>query len=191
MAAHKQREGAFFVHPSDNDDVIAGQGTACLEALQDGAKPDAIFATCGGGGWLAGSFLAAQGIPVFGAEPAIANDAARSLRDGKIFGFDATPMTVADGARTLHISERTFYYLKQLAGFYEIAERDIVYWTQWLQHLLKLSVEPTSAVAMAAAQAWLKNQTSKKRVLVLLSGSNLDAATQRHIWAENYLDQLP
>lgn len=191
LAANMQREGAYFLHPSDNDEVIAGQGTACLEALEDGARPDAIFAACGGGGLLSGSYLAAGGIPVFGAEPAIANDAAQSLRDGKIFGFADTPMTIADGARTLHISERTFYYLKQLAGLYEVPEREIIYWTQWLSHLLKLSVEPTSALAMAAAKQWLAGQDKGKRVLVLLSGANIDAATQRQLWAENVLETLP
>jgi threonine dehydratase len=91
----------------------------------------------------------------------------------------------------LHISPRTFHYLRQLAGFYEITERDIIYWTQWLQHLLKISVEPTSATAMAAAAAWLSTQSSPKRVLVILSGGNIDAETQRLIWQDNHLERLP
>jgi threonine dehydratase len=194
LAMEKQAQGAWFVHPSDDDMVIAGQGTACLEALQDGAKPNAVFATCGGGGLLSGTWLAAQalgGMPVFAAEPAIANDAAQSCRSGSIVAFDQSPMSIADGARTLHISPRTFHYLRQLAGFYEITERDIIYWTQWLQHLLKISVEPTSATAMAAAAAWLSTQSSPKRVLVILSGGNIDAETQRLIWQDNHLERLP
>jgi threonine dehydratase len=195
LAYKMQSEGWFLLHPSDNDEVITGQGTACHEALLSGANPDAIFATCGGGGWLAGTWLAAQlsaeKPQVFGAEPKIANDAARSLREGKIFGFEQTPMTIADGARTLHISARSFYYLQKLSGFYEVEEREIIYWTQWLQHLLKVTVEPTSAVAMAAAIAWLQKQNGKKRVLIMLSGGNIDASSQRQIWQENFLEQVP
>lgn len=195
LAYQMQREGAYLLPPSDHDEVIAGQGTACLEALQDGVPPHAVFATCGGGGWLAGSLLATRLLAphalVFGAEPEMANDAARSVREGRIVAFDSTPMTIADGARTLQVSERNFYYLKQLAGWYEVSERDIIYWTQWLQHLLKVVVEPTSAVAMAAAHRWLHTQTNPQRVLVLLSGGNVDATSQRQIWQENHLEQVP
>jgi len=195
LAAEKQQQGMWLLHPSDNDRVIAGQGTACLEALQDGVNPNAIFATCGGGGLLSGTYLAAQALApkakVFGGEPKMGNDAAESYRTGKIVTLPDTPMTIADGARTLHISERTFAYLQKLAGFYEIPERDIIYWTQWLSHLLKVSVEPTSAVAMAAAFEWLKTQKNKQRVLVILSGGNVDADTQRQIWEKDYLGQIP
>lgn len=195
LSYQMQSEGAFLLPPSDNDAVIAGQGTACLEALQDGVNPNAAFATCGGGGLLAGSLLATKLLSpqtkVFGAEPKMANDAATSVRDGKIFSFAETPMTIADGARTLHISERSFYYLKQLAGFYEVEEEQIIYWTQWLSHLLKISVEPTSAVAMAAAHIWLKSQPQGQKILVIISGGNIDAISQRQIWQENYLEKLP
>jgi threo-3-hydroxy-L-aspartate ammonia-lyase len=195
LAMQIQREGAYFLHPSDDDDVIAGQGTACLEAIEDGGMVDAIFAACGGGGWLAGTWLAAQGwspaAQVVGAEPAMANDAARSLKAGHIVGFDDTPMSIADGARTLRVTPRTFAYLQQLSGMVEVTERDIAYWTQWLQHLLKIAVEPTSALAMAAAHQWLRDKPKGQRVLTLLSGANVDAASQQKIWAENYLEVVP
>jgi len=191
VAGEKVAQGAHLLHPSADDRVIAGQGTACLEALEDCGRPDAIFATCGGGGLLSGTWLAAQLLApealVFGAEPLMANDAARSCREGHIVSFDDSPMTIADGARTLHISEITFAYLRRLAGFYEVSEEEIIYWTQWLNHLLKVVVEPTSAVAMAAAFQWLKTQKSKRRVLVILSGGNVDAESYRKIWAKDYL----
>ena len=194
-AAEIETTGATFIHPSAHDMVIAGQGTLCLEALEDGAKPDAIFAACGGGGLVSGSWLAAKALEtsakIFAAEPAMANDAAQSCRAGRIIGFDETPMTIADGARTLSITEKTFQYLRMLDGFYEISERDICYWTQWVQHLLKIVVEPTAALAMGAAAQWLSQQKEKKRVLVLLSGANVDAASQRKIWETSYLEQLP
>jgi len=192
LAEQKQKEGAWLLHPSADARVIAGQGTTALEALQDGANPDAIFAACGGGGLLSGTWLAAEGkTKVFGVEPKMANDAAQSVRTGKIVAFTDSPMTVADGARTLHISDITFHYLKQLDGFFEIEEEEILYWTQWLHHLLKTIVEPTAALAMAGAKQWLAQQTEKKRVLVILSGGNIGAHAQKEIWQKNYLERIP
>lgn len=188
-------EGAYFIHPYDHDDVIAGQGTACLEALKAGIKPHAIFASCGGGGWLCGSYLAAQkfdpSIQVYGAEPKSANDAAQSLRKGKIVALKDTPKTIADGVRTLAISERTFAIMQQLAGIIEVAENDIIYWTQWLTHLLKHTVEPSSALAMAGAAEWLAEQAEPKTILVLLSGGNISPETHQKIWQKNHLETPP
>lgn len=194
-AEDMQDKGAYFLHTSANERVIAGQGTACLEAIQDGAAPDAIFAACGGGGLASGTWLAAQAAApsarVFAAEPAMANDAAQSLRAGRITGFDDTPMTIADGARTLKVTALCFAYLKRMDGILEVEEERIIYWTQWLSHLLKLSVEPTAALAMGAAQQWLAAQRHPRRALVILSGGNIDAACMRAIWERSYLEQLP
>lgn len=193
--AELQAEGAYLLHPYDDDRVLAGQGTACYEALNTGLRPDAIFATCGGGGWLSGTYLAAQLLAprtaVYGAEPAQANDAAQSYRSGDIIRFADSPHTIADGARTLCVSPRTFQYLKRLAGFYEIEEGEIIYWTQWLAHLLKTPVEPTSAVAMAGACAWAKRQSQPRQVLVMLSGGNIAAKTYLTIWAQDLLSVTP
>ena len=187
----KQDQGAIFIPPYDHDDIILGQGTSCYEALQTGIKPDAIFASCGGGGWLSGSYLAKELLSpkskIFGAEPKNANDASQSYLQGKIIGFEKTPDTICDGARTLQISERTFQYLKRLDGFMEIAEEDTIYWTQWLMHLLKISVEPTSALAMAAASSWLQMTPRGQTILVLLSGGNIAQETYAQIWAKDYL----
>jgi threo-3-hydroxy-L-aspartate ammonia-lyase len=194
-AAEAAARGAFLLHPSADDHVIAGQGTACYEALQDGIAADAIFAACGGGGLISGTWLAAQLLKpkakIFAAEPKIANDAAESCRQGKIMGFSDTPMSIADGARTLHISPLTFQYLQKLDGIYEVEEERIIYWTQWLQHLLKITVEPTAAMAMAAAYDWLKTQTTRQHVLVILSGGNVGAVAHRQIWETDYLNQPP
>ena len=86
---------------------------------------------------------------------------------------------------------RTFHYLKQLNGFYEVSEEEIIYWTQWLMHLLKVAVEPTSAVSMGAAFKWLQTQKEKQRVLVLLSGGNIAPETYRIIWENNCLENIP
>ena len=187
--------GSLFIHPFDNDSVILGQGTSCYEALQDGANPDAIFATCGGGGWLSGTFLAkellAPNTKVYGVEPLCANDATQSYVAKKIIKFNDSPLTIADGARAPAVSERTFHYLQKLDGFFEIPEEDIIYWTQWLMHLLKITVEPTSAVSMAGAFEWLKTQKTKQRVLVMLSGGNISPDTYQKIWEKSYLENLP
>lgn len=187
--------GAYLIHPYDNDTVIAGQGTACFEALKTGIQPDAVFATCGGGGWLSGTYLATRLLSphtlVFGVEPRQANDAAQSYRCGSVIRFDESPQTIADGARTLSVSERTFQYLQKLADFYEVEENDIVYWTQWLTHLLKTPVEPTSAVAMVGAFQWLSSQPRPREVLVMLSGGNIAPATHEQIWSNDYLAVPP
>ena len=190
-----ENDGAYFIHPFDNDMVIAGQGTACYEAFETGIKPSAIFATCGGGGLLSGTYLAKELCSpdslVFAGEPANANDAASSYNSGQILSFENSPKSIADGALTLAVSPRTFHYLQKLNGFYEIAEDEIIYWTQWLTYLLKISLEPTSAVAMAAAFKWLQTQKQKQQILVILSGGNIAPETQRIIWENDYLGKIP
>jgi threonine dehydratase len=196
VAIAVEKEGAVSIPPFDNDEVILGQATAALEALQDMPQlPQAIFAPCGGGGLLSGTYLAAQyidpSIKVIGGEPQNANDAARSLQSGSLFAFDASPETIADGARTLCVAERTLAYLKKLEGFYEVSEEEILYWTQWLTHLLKITCEPTSAVAMAAAAQWLKTQEKPQHILVIVSGGNIAPAARLKIWQQNLLEQVP
>ena len=195
-AVEAMREsGVHFVHPYDNDDVIAGQGTACLEALGNNARPTAIFGPCGGGGLLSGTILAAdthaQHLPVFGAEPALGNDAVQSYRSRTIVRLPQSPETIADGARTLAVSERTLRYLLRLENFFEVSEEDIYYWAQWLPTLLKVAVEPTSAVAMGGAMQWLKSQRARQRVLVILSGRNIDRLTYQKIWKDDLLREIP
>lgn len=188
-------EGCFLLPPYDHDDVIAGQGTAALEAWEDEGNFDAVFAPCGGGGLISGTLLATRlfssEAKVYAAEPAMDNDAARSCASGKIFRFRDTPKTIADGARTLGVSPRTFHFIRQLDGLYEISEAEILYWSQWLMHLLKVTVEPTAALGMAAAHKWIAEGNRKKRILVILSGANLDREAYRKIWAHDRLSRLP
>ncbi len=192
LAIKATLKGALLIPPFDHDDIICGQGTAAFEALTKiNSTIDAVFAPCGGGGLLSGTLLASRGtnkkIKVIGAEPLVANDAVRSIKSNQIFRWPKSPNTLADGAKTLSVSERTFHYLKQLDNMYEIEERDMIYWTQWLSHTLKSHIEPTSSLAMAAAVKWLKQQGSKKNILVILSGGNMDAETIRKIWERDYL----
>ena len=194
-AALAGKAGAYLIKPFDDYDVIAGQGTSCYEGLQDIQAPDAIFATCGGGGWLSGSFLAKELLSpeslIFGAEPEAANDAIQSLEAGHIVTLPSPPQTVADGARPSCVGEKTFPYLQKLDGMYGVSEEKIIYWTQWLNHLLKARIEPTSAASTGAAEEWLKQQDKPQTVLILLSGGNIDAATERAIWEKEFLDRPP
>ncbi|MGS0524973.1 pyridoxal-phosphate dependent enzyme [Zobellia nedashkovskayae] len=171
------------------------QGTAICEALEQVTDIDAVFAPCGGGGLLSGTVIATNALSpktkVFGIEPLNANDAAESLRTNHIQRLVSTPDTLADGAMTMSVGDITFEYLKRLDAMYEAEESKLIYWTQWLTHLLKLHVEPTSAMAMAGVVQWLKNSMSKKRVVVVLSGGNIDHTNQLKIWNTNHLDSRP
>ena len=188
--------GVFWIPPFNDDSVIAGQGTVAYEALQQiGHKMDAVFAPCGGGGLISGSLVAARELQpkaqVIAAEPLAGNDAMRSFQTGQIQKLADAPKTMADGAMTLSIGEKTFAHIKHLDDFYAVDEAPIAYWTQWLQHLLKIHVEPTSAMTMDAVCQWLRKQSGKKKLLVILSGGNIDADMMLKIWHSNYLTQQP
>lgn len=189
------KEGTYWIPPFNHEQVICGQGTAAFEALSELDGIDAVFTPCGGGGLTSGTLIAARGLApkakMFGVEPLNANDAAESLRKGSIQRLSGIPNTLADGAMTMAVGELTFKYLKQLDGFYEIAETHIVYWTQWLTHLLKCRLEPTCAMPMQAVVEWLGTQNAKKRVLVVISGGNMDQTTSRKIWEKDCLNQKP
>ncbi len=191
-----QKSGTYWVPPFNDLSVMAGQGTAALEAWsQLNDEPDAVFAPCGGGGLLSGTLAAVRGLSgscqVMGAEPLVANDAAISLRQGSIYTLTDSPKTLADGAMTLSVGDLTFPYLQQLDDFFEVSERDIAYWTQWLQHLLKLHIEPTSAMTMGAVFQWLSAQKKRRKVLVIISGGNIEEAQMRRLWAQNHLATQP
>jgi threonine dehydratase len=181
----------YFIHPFNDPRIIAGQGTACYEALQENIKPDAIFATCGGGGWVSGSYLAKEllhpTVKIYAGEPLNANDASISYRTGKIHSLSEQPNTIADGARSLSVGDVTFEILKKLDGFYETPEDEIIYWTQQLSHYLKITVEPTSAVAMAACAKWAQENGPDHKLLVLLSGANVAPETHLKVWQSELL----
>lgn len=189
-------KGFYYLHPSDSESTIAGAGTICFEALnQLDFKPDAIFASCGGGGLLSGTYLAKEFLSpksvLVGCEPKLADDAYRSLRMGEIQKFTEAPVTIADGLRTLALSNRTFNYLQKLDDFYLVEEFEIFYWTAWLIHLLKVACEPSCALNMVGVKNWLKNKASGQKLLVLISGGNIDPALYRELWKGNYLLQEP
>jgi threonine dehydratase len=185
----------LWVPPFNHPDIIAGQGTVVADALEQTGPINGVFAPVGGGGLVAGTLIYAKGInpdcAVVGSEPLMGNDAAQSVRTGVIHTLDDSPNTLADGAATLAVGEFTFPFLQQLDGIVEVEEQQIAYWTQWLQHLLKIHVEPTSAMSMQAVCQWLKDQNSPQTVLVILSGGNIDQLKMHKIWQTNHLEELP
>ena len=170
LSRYDTTHGFHYIHPSDSDETIAGAGTCAFEALQQmgDVKPDAIFASCGGGGLLSGTYLAKELLSskskLIGSEPLNANDAFLSVKHGQIFRFFDSPNTIADGLRTLGISRRTFEYLKKLDEFYLVDEEKIDYWTKRLIYLLKINCEPSSAINMASVVQWLKCLRSQELV---------------------------
>ena len=184
-----------WIPPFNHEDIVAGQGTVALEALNEIGDVDAVFAPCGGGGLLSGTLLATRELQpnalVIGAEPAEANDASMSLQAGEIVSLQHTPNTLADGAATPSVGDVTFPILQELDDFYEVDELQIAYWTQWLHHLLKLHIEPTCAMTMAAVAAWAANTPKGQTALVIISGGNISQANMAKIWERDFLLQPP
>ncbi|MBT1451112.1 serine/threonine dehydratase [Glaciecola sp. XM2] len=195
VKAASEQEGVVWIPPFNHPYIIAGQGTAALEALKQVDDIDMIAAPCGGGGLLSGTIVTARAlnknIDVVGAEPLAANDAARSLRENRIMSLTEAPNTLADGAATPSVGEHTFEILKSVDAFHEVDESSIIYWTQWLQHLLKLHIEPTCAMTMQAVVNYLSQQQTKKRVMVIISGGNISQTSMHKIWEYDCLDTLP
>jgi len=168
--------GYTLIHPYDNDMVIAGQGTVAMDLLEQIPDLDIIITPCGGGGLLSGTAISAKSInpkiKVYGAEPERVDDAARSLKSGKIEKNTRTD-TIADGLRT-NLSERTFGYIrKYVDGIYTVSESEIVEAMKFLWERMKIIVEPSSAVPFAAIFSKKLNVEGKK-VGVVLSGGNVD-----------------
>lgn len=170
--------GAVVVHPYDDARVIAGQGTAALELLDEVPDLDAVVAPVGGGGLLSGSCIAGHGVRpglrVFAAEPAGADDAARSLAAGRLIPQEQ-PRTIADGLLT-SLGELTWPILRErVEGVLTVSDEETVEAMRLLWERAKLPVEPSAAVALAAVLGSDFRAVSElARVGVLLSGGNVD-----------------
>jgi threonine dehydratase len=173
-----RQTGATLVHPYDDDAVIAGQGTAALELLEEVPDLDAILAPVGGGGLLSGTLIAAKGVRphvrVIGCEPALADDAAASLQEGRIVPA-RPPITIADGLRT-SLGERTFPIIRELVETIALAEEaEIRAALRLMLERMKVVVEPSSAVPLAAL-LHRPLGLAGKRVGIIVSGGNLDVS---------------
>jgi threonine dehydratase len=171
-----EQEGATLIHPYGHPHIVAGQGTLALELLEQVADLDAVVAPVGGGGCLSGIGVAVRGLrpqaAVFGAEPERADDAARSLAAGRILP-SVQPDTVADGLRT-SLAPLTFALLRNhRVQILTVSEEQIVAAMRSIWMRMKLVVEPSAAVSLAAVLAHAA-QFRGRRVGVVLTGGNVD-----------------
>lgn len=172
--------GATFVHPSNDNNVILGQGTAALELLEKQPDLDYIFCPVGGGGLIAGSALAVKyfgnNCKVFGSEPFEADDAYRSLQSGKIESNETTN-TIADGLKTM-LGDKNFPIIKELvSGIVRITEDEIVTAMKLVWERMKIIIEPSSAVTVAAVVKQSMQQPEifqNKKIGIIISGGNVD-----------------
>ena len=174
------KTGATFIHPSNDENVILGQGTAALELLKEHPDLDFIFCPVGGGGLIAGSALAAKyfgdSCKVYGAEPFEADDAYRSLLSGKIEGND-TVNTIADGLKTT-LGDINFPIIKEFVnGIIRVDEDEIVAAMKLVWERMKIIIEPSSAVTVAAVIRQSKENPEvlkNRNVGIIISGGNVD-----------------
>ncbi len=172
-----RESGATLVPPYDDPDIIAGQGTAGLELLEDVPDLDVLVVCTGGGGLLAGCAIAATalrpGIAVYGVEPEAGDDFARSLRAGERVEIPV-PDTIADGQRTTSPGALTFPIVRELCrGIVTVSDDDLREAMRFAFARLKLVLEPSGASALAALTS-AKIDVLGKRAGVILSGGNVD-----------------
>jgi threonine dehydratase len=175
--AHKH--GLTLIPPYDHPDVIAGQGTAAKELFEEVGPLDALFAPLGGGGLLSGTALATRALSpqckLYGVEPEAGNDGQQSFRSGAIVHID-TPTTIADGAQTQHLGHFTFAIIRRdVDDVLTASDAQLVEAMAFAASRMKLLIEPTGCLGLAAARA-MKAQLKGKRVGVVISGGNVDLA---------------
>jgi threonine dehydratase len=171
--------GMTLIPPYDHPDVIAGQGTAAKELIEDTGPLDALYVCLGGGGLTSGSALAARalapGCKVYGVEPEAGNDGQQSLRAGRIVHIE-TPRTIADGAQTQHLGEYTFAIIRRdVADVRTVSDAQLVEAMRFFAERMKMVVEPTGCLAFAGACQDAAAMPGAK-VGVIVSGGNVDLA---------------
>ncbi|TET59595.1 MAG: pyridoxal-phosphate dependent enzyme [Promethearchaeota archaeon] len=171
-----ERNNSILIHPYDNDNIINGQGTAAFELIKEVGDLDLVIAPLGGGGLLSGTAIASKGLCpnalVIGVEPSIADDALKSLKAGYIIP-STYPNTIADGLRT-SISERTFKFIqKYVDQIVTVSEIEIIEAMRFLWERMKIIVEPSGAVPLAALLS-KKILVNNKKVGAILSGGNIN-----------------
>ncbi|KAI8886073.1 tryptophan synthase beta subunit-like PLP-dependent enzyme, partial [Backusella circina FSU 941] len=179
----KQETGASFIHPFDNMNVMAGQGTIALELLSQVTELDALIIPVGGGGLLTGCTVAARGlnpaIKVFAAEPELVNDCYRSFHEKRrVNNSENGTLSVADGLLT-NLGELALSQLDNIDDIFTVSEQEIVTAMKLVWERMKLCIEPSAAVALAVAlynkqfQSIAKEQ-GIKRIGIIFSGGNVD-----------------
>jgi threonine dehydratase len=171
--------GMTMIPPYDHPDVLAGQGTAVKELIEESGPLDQLFVCLGGGGLLSGSALAARalapGCKVYGVEPEAGNDGQQSFRAGRIVHIE-TPRTIADGAQTQHLGEYTFAIIRRdVDDILTVTDAQLVEAMRFFAERMKMVVEPTGCLAFAGAIAAGK-AIEGQRVGIVVSGGNVDLA---------------
>ena len=188
VAERLRKDGdPVLIPPYDHADVIAGQGTAARELIEEAGALDLLLVPCGGGGLLSGSALAARALApscrVVGVEPELADDATRSFRTGTLQTV-SNPPTIADGARTPSLGTLTFPLVRaNVDDMATVSDDDLVRAMRFAFERLKLVVEPTGVLGLAAALAG-RVDVRGKRVGVILSGGNVDLSYALELFAK-------
>jgi len=172
-----------LVPPYDHINIVVGQGTAALELLEKVQPVDMLLVPCGGGGLLSGSAIAARGInpacQVIGIEPELADDATKSFHSG-ILHTVKNPPTIADGTRTPSLGKVTFPLVQEYVDDMKtVSENAIIEAVKFLFYRMKLVVEPSGALGLAALLSGAVK--TKGSVGVILSGGNMDGQTMKQI----------
>jgi threonine dehydratase len=180
----ERKHGYVLIPPYDHVDIVAGQGTAALELFEEIDSLDVLLVPCGGGGLLSGSAIAARGAApacrVIGIEPELADDATRSFQTGRLHTVE-NPPTIADGTRTPSLGKHvTFpFVLKYVDDMKTVSEAAIIKAVKFLFYRMKLVVEPSGALGVAALLSGVIRPQG--RVGVIISGGNIDGDTMRKI----------
>lgn len=175
--------GYVLIPPFDHQHVIAGQGTVALELLKEVGRLDYVLSPCGGGGLLSGTAVASKQMntscEVIGVEPELADDATKSFYT-KVLHTVKNPPTIADGTRTASLGKLTFpLILKYVNKMVTVSENEIIEAVKFLFFRMKLVVEPSGALGIAALLGNKINVSGK--VGVIISGGNIDAPTMKMI----------
>jgi threo-3-hydroxy-L-aspartate ammonia-lyase len=176
-----------LIPPFDHPHIIAGQGTAAKELIEDAGALDLLLVPCGGGGLLSGSSIAAKHLApecrVIGVEPAAGDDATQSFAKKRLVTI-AVPDTIADGARTPSLGNLTFpIVLRYVEGMLTVTDAELTRAMFFLWERMKILVEPTGALAACAALE-KKIELKGKKVGIVLSGGNVDLR-----WAAAQIDK--
>jgi threonine dehydratase len=172
-----------LVPPYDHVNIVAGQGTAALELFEKTESLDMLLVPCGGGGLLSGSAIAAKGInarcQVIGIEPELADDATKSFHSGTLHTVK-NPPTIADGTRTPSLGKLTFPLVREYVDDMKtVSENAIIEAVQFIFYRMKLVVEPSGALGLAALLCGAVKP--KGRIGVIFSGGNMDGQTMKQI----------
>lgn len=172
--------GMTLIPPYDHPDVIAGQGTAAKELIEETGPLDRLYICLGGGGLTSGSALAARALSpqckVYGVEPEAGNDGQQSLRAGRIVHIE-TPKTIADGAQTQYLGDYTFGIIRRdVDDILTVSDAQLVESMRFFAERMKMVVEPTGSLAFAGACAALQANPAApgEKMGVIISGGNVD-----------------